>query len=68
MGDDTLLVQVLEVQARTVQLKWAAPVPPGDGGGDGETPPEVQKNRGPFSYELSLSSTGKDGKYKAAYR
>ncbi|KAJ8256673.1 hypothetical protein COCON_G00188250 [Conger conger] len=30
-------------------------------------PPEVQKSPGPFSYELSLSSSGKDGKYKPAY-
>ncbi|XP_064157758.1 fibronectin type-III domain-containing protein 3A isoform X2 [Anguilla rostrata] len=55
--------EVVEVQARTVQLKWAAPVAPGNE----ESSPEAQKSSGPFNYEVTLSSSGKDGKYKAMY-
>ncbi|KAJ8280661.1 hypothetical protein GJAV_G00057470 [Gymnothorax javanicus] len=55
--------EVVEVQARTVQLKWAVPAAPA---GE-ENSPEVQKSLGPFSYELSLSYSGRDGKYKTAY-
>ncbi|KAJ8368605.1 hypothetical protein SKAU_G00086330 [Synaphobranchus kaupii] len=55
--------EVMEVQARTVLLKWAPPAAPENE----ESCPEVQKSSGPFSYEVTLSSSGKDGKYKTAY-
>uniref|UniRef100_A0A8C9WWK5 Fibronectin type-III domain-containing protein 3A n=1 Tax=Sander lucioperca TaxID=283035 RepID=A0A8C9WWK5_SANLU len=56
--------QVSDIQARGVVASWGAPTRPESENGSVEddcTPPE------PLSYEVSISFSGKDGKYKSMY-
>uniref|UniRef100_A0A8D2ALP9 Fibronectin type-III domain-containing protein 3A n=1 Tax=Sciurus vulgaris TaxID=55149 RepID=A0A8D2ALP9_SCIVU len=50
-----------DIQARTVVLTWSPPSSFINGEADEATVPE------PYSYEILVSSTGKDGKYKSLY-
>ncbi|XP_060050844.1 fibronectin type-III domain-containing protein 3A isoform X3 [Erinaceus europaeus] len=50
-----------DIQARTVALSWSPPPSFINGETDETTVPE------PYSYEILISSTGKDGKYKSVY-
>ncbi|XP_048839383.1 fibronectin type-III domain-containing protein 3A-like [Brienomyrus brachyistius] len=55
---------VTDIQARSAVLTWSSPLrsDSGDGEDKGENDP-----RDPLSYEVTVSNTGKDGKYKTAY-
>uniref|UniRef100_A0A8C4IRG7 Fibronectin type-III domain-containing protein 3A n=1 Tax=Dicentrarchus labrax TaxID=13489 RepID=A0A8C4IRG7_DICLA len=55
---------VSDIQARGAVVSWSAPTRPESENGNVEdecSPPE------PFSYEVSISCSGKDGKYKSNY-
>ncbi|KAJ8391437.1 hypothetical protein AAFF_G00089110 [Aldrovandia affinis] len=58
---------VTDVQARTALLTWAAPVAPESDESDEEVQKSPAKPPQPLSYEVTLSNSGKDGKYKTAY-
>ncbi|KAM4700948.1 fibronectin type-III domain-containing protein 3A isoform 1-T1 [Discoglossus pictus] len=52
---------VSDIQARTVILTWSPPSSLISDEGDGTSTPEV------YTYEIWISNSGKDGKYKSAY-
>ncbi|XP_077578589.1 fibronectin type-III domain-containing protein 3A isoform X2 [Stigmatopora nigra] len=52
---------VSDIRARVAEASWSAPATEEDGGGEGGVPV------GTLSYELSVSFSGKDGKYKSVY-
>lgn len=49
--------QVSDIQARAVEASWSAP----------ETEDDSTTPTGALSYEVSVSFSGKDGKYKSMY-
>uniref|UniRef100_A0A8C0B069 Fibronectin type-III domain-containing protein 3A n=1 Tax=Buteo japonicus TaxID=224669 RepID=A0A8C0B069_9AVES len=56
-----VLLQVSDIQARTALLMWSPP--------SSDTREDTDKNDVPevYTYEVMISSTGKDGKYKTVY-
>ncbi|XP_066556014.1 fibronectin type-III domain-containing protein 3A isoform X2 [Amia ocellicauda] len=52
---------VSDIQARTVALSWSPPLAPANGDSDVACVPET------FLYEVTVSYSGKDGKFKSAY-
>uniref|UniRef100_A0A667ZF86 Fibronectin type-III domain-containing protein 3A n=1 Tax=Myripristis murdjan TaxID=586833 RepID=A0A667ZF86_9TELE len=56
--------QVSDIQARGAVLSWSAPTRPEreEGGVEDDSSPSE-----PFSYEVSISYSGKDGKYKSTH-
>jgi len=57
---------VTDIQAREAVLSWSAPTRTPDGQeGSVEEVPSLPE---PIGYEVSISFTGKDGKYNTAYR
>lgn len=56
-----MFLQASDIQARTVVLTWSPPPSFINGETDETTVPE------PYGYEILVSSTGKDGKYKSVY-
>lgn len=56
-----MFLQVSDVQARTALLMWSPP--------SSDTGEDTDKNDIPevYTYEVMISSTGKDGKYKTVY-
>ncbi|KAB0392870.1 hypothetical protein E2I00_003225 [Balaenoptera physalus] len=56
-----MFLQASDIQARTVVLTWSPPSSLINGETDETTVPEL------YGYEILVSSTGKDGKYKSVY-
>lgn len=56
-----MFLQASDIQARTVLLTWSPPSSFINGETDETTVPEL------YGYEVLVSSTGKDGKYKSVY-
>lgn len=56
-----IFLQVSDIQARTALLMWSPP--------SSDTGEDTDKNEIPevYTYEVMISSTGKDGKYKTVY-
>jgi hypothetical protein len=54
-------LQASDIQARTVVLTWSSPSSFVNGETDETTVPEL------YGYEILVSSTGKDGKYRSVY-
>uniref|UniRef100_A0A667Z0S6 Fibronectin type-III domain-containing protein 3A n=1 Tax=Myripristis murdjan TaxID=586833 RepID=A0A667Z0S6_9TELE len=61
----TISKPVSDIQARGAVLSWSAPTRPEreEGGVEDDSSPSE-----PFSYEVSISYSGKDGKYKSTHR
>ncbi|XP_036380108.1 fibronectin type-III domain-containing protein 3A-like isoform X1 [Megalops cyprinoides] len=55
---------VTDIQARTALLTWSAPVVPENGDSEEGSQKSLPE---PLSYEVSVSNSGKDGKYKTVY-
>lgn len=56
-----MFLQASDIQARSVVLTWSPPSNFINGEKDETTVPEL------YGYEILVSSTGKDGKYKSVY-
>lgn len=56
-----LFLQASDIQARSIVLTWSAPSSMANGETDETSVPEL------YGYEILLSSSGKDGKYKSVY-
>lgn len=56
-----MFLQASDIQARTVVLTWSPPSSFINGETDETTVPEL------YGYDILVSSTGKDGKYKSVY-
>lgn len=57
------MCQVSDIQARGALVSWSAPSRPESENGSAED--DVAQE--PFSYDVSISFSGKDGKYKNIY-
>lgn len=60
-GLKVVFLQVSDIQARTALLMWSPP--------SSDTREDADKNDIPdvYTYEVLISNTGKDGKYKTVY-
>lgn len=58
---EVVFLQVSDIQARTALLMWSPP--------SSDTREDADKSHVPdvYTYEVMISNTGKDGKYKTVY-
>lgn len=64
MTPEIFIWQVSDIQARGAVVSWSAPTTPESENGSAEDECGPQE---PFSYEVFVSFSGKDGKYKSMY-